>query len=209
MRKILEFTLVLFIIAMFPVSHAHANGFKVPFQSFTVGSSGGNISSGNLNIHYPSGDFVNGTKIVLSPVLTQFLPEYVPGITEAFSISVGSTGPLNSQDYTLPHLIKISVTGSNLSYIYIWDAVRIRWYPLDNLNKSNGIISGQSLMRGGTFIVTNSKISSQFASSSVINPSINNVSSFSLYHGLGMFFVYLAIIIVIIIVLLIIFKFKK
>ena len=209
MKKILYFFIIFLLNSLFFASSVFASNSNVPFKTFTVGTSSGRITSGNVNISYPKNDFVNGTKIILSPVLKQFLPEYVPGIIESFSISVGSDGPLNSQDYTIPHPIKVSLSGHNLSYIYLWDAIRIKWYLLDNLNKSNGIISGESLMRGGTFIVTSSKVSSQFASDSTINPSINNVSSFSLYHGLVTFFIYLSIIVVIIVVLWIIFKMKK
>ncbi|MCL4392710.1 hypothetical protein M1145_01020, partial [Patescibacteria group bacterium] len=166
MKKLFLHVGIFLVVYILFTGSIFASNISVPFKTFNVGSSGGRITSGNISITYPKNDFVNGTKIILSPVLNQFLPEYVPNIREAFSISIGSDGPLNSQDYTIAHPIKIYVSGAHLSDIYIWDAIRIKWYLLDNLNKSNNIISGESLMRGGTFIVTSAEVSSQFASSS-------------------------------------------
>ncbi len=198
------FLSIVLITALFlylmPLSLYAASNNNIPLNTVSVGTLGGAVQSGNVTVSFPSNEFPVSENVALSPVGNSFLPESVPYVVESFSISVGSDGPLNSRDLTLPREIQIQVTHVHAAYLYIWDAIRNRWFLLTNVQYKNNTVTGYTLMRGGTFIATSQELSSSFASNSPISQSTNS-TNVPIYDGFGSIIKYTAIVIVIFVII--------
>ena len=193
------FLSVALVISLFlyliPLS-TYAASNNIPLNTVAVGTLGGAVQSGNVTVSFPSHVFPVSENVTLSPVGNSFLPEAVPYIVESFSISIGSDGPLNSRDLTLPREIQVQVTHVRAEYIYIWDSIRNRWFLLTNVQYKNNTVTGYTFMRGGTFIATSQQLSSSFASNSPISASTNS-NNVPIYDGFGSIIKYTAIVVVI------------
>ncbi len=193
------FLSVALVISLFlyliPLS-TYAASNNIPLNTVAVGTLGGAVQSGNVTVSFPSHVFPVSENVTLSPVGNSFLPEAVPYVVESFSISIGSDGPLNSRDLTLPREIQVQVTHVHAEYIYIWDSIRNRWFLLTNVQYKNNTVTGYTFMRGGTFIATSQQLSSSFASNSPISASTNS-NNVPIYNGFGSIIKYTAIVVVI------------
>ncbi len=196
-KYVLGITLVLFLC--FPLS-IYAASNNIPLNTVSVGTLGGAVHSGNVTVSFPSSVFPVSENVTLSPVGNSFLPEAVPYVVESFSISIGSDGPLNSRDLTLPREIQVQVNHIHAAYLYIWDSVRNRWFSLSGVNYKNSEVTGYTFMRGGTFIATSQELSSSFASNTPISQSTNS-NNVPIYDGFGSIIKYVAIVVVIFVIL--------
>jgi hypothetical protein len=181
---------------------------KISYKSALVGTLGGSLKSNNVSISFPSNDVSVASNVVLSGVSYSLLPESVPSVVDAFSISVGANGPLNSKDFTLQRAIQIKITNTKGVYIYVWDVIANRWFELAGIKNTSNSVTGYTRMMGGTYIVTNEQLPSSFASSEPISSKTNSIKV-PIYKGLGSFITYIIIISIIFVLIIILYQFKK